>query len=268
MNESTESVIPNAAVVEFVASDVATSADGQYWSAMWELRELRYMPDELPFKDVFARHVPRSGDCIEIGCYPGGYLIYLSKQFGLRVHGIDNFPGVGRGFDEYLSRHGANVGAVTEGDFFQFKPTIAYDLVCSFGFIEHFYDFRGVLRRHAALVKPGGLLIITCPNFRRVQFVLHWLFDRSNLRKHVIAAMDMEAWEVTLRECGMEVVEMGYSETFLFWTESSSRLASWIGRRISRIAMWVNSRIKRPNRFTSPFMYCVAKKVSGAGSQA
>jgi cyclopropane fatty-acyl-phospholipid synthase-like methyltransferase len=268
MNQSIESVIPNEVVVEFGAPDVATSADGQYWSAMWEQRELRYMPDELPFKDVFARHVPKSGDCIEIGCYPGGYLIYLSTQFGLRVHGVDNFSGVGRGFAEYLSRHGANVGAVTEGDFFQFKPTVSYDLVCSFGFIEHFYDFRSVLRRHAALVKPGGLLIVTCPNFRRVQLVLHWLFDRSNLRKHVIAAMDMEAWRTTLCESGMEIVEMGYSETFLFWTESSSRLASWIGRRISKLGMWVNSRFNRPNRFTSPFMYCVAKKVAAAGPDA
>lgn len=255
-------------MTDSLKGDGATSADGEYWSAMWEQRELRYAPDEIPFTDVFKRHAPRAGDCIEIGCYPGGYLIYLSTRFGLRVHGIDSFPGVGSGFPEYLARHGATVGTVTVGDFFQFKPATAYDFVCSFGFIEHFYDFRGVLRKHAELVKPGGVLMITCPNFRWVQYALHWMFDRSNLRKHVIEAMDLDAWQATLRECGMEVVEMGYSETFLFWTESPSRLATWIGRRIARIASWVNSRIKRPNRFTSPFMYCVARRVMPSGSGA
>ena len=133
-------------------------------------------------------------------------------------------------------------------------------MVCSFGFIEHFPDFRDVLKKHIELVKPGGVLLVTCPNFRRGQFILHWLLDRENLRKHVLSAMDLAAWEATLLEGEMEVIEKGYSETFLFWIESRSPRSLWLAKYVARFARWVNERIRWPNVFLSPFMYCVARK--------
>jgi cyclopropane fatty-acyl-phospholipid synthase-like methyltransferase len=237
-----------------------SSADSGYWDAMWHRQKLIFDENSIAFKGVFARHVARGGECLEIGCYPGGYLIHLSTRFDLVVSGVDSYPGMQSGFREHLLKNGAKVGEITCGDFFSFSPNRQFDLVCSFGFVEHFYDFRDILRRHAVLVKPGGLLIVTCPNFRKFQYLLHWILDRKNLNKHVIAAMDLEAWQRTLEECGLEVLEKGYHDTFLFWSDSESAWARVVSRWISRFSLWVNRKLRRPTSSFSPFMYCVARK--------
>jgi 2-polyprenyl-3-methyl-5-hydroxy-6-metoxy-1,4-benzoquinol methylase len=48
-------------------------------------------------------------------------------------------------------------------DLFELELTERFDLVCSFGLIEHFIDKRPVLAAHKKFVKPGGVIIILVP---------------------------------------------------------------------------------------------------------
>ena len=75
-------------------------------------------------------------------------------------------------------------------DFLQWSTSERFDLVYSFGFIEHFNDWPGMIRRHAELVAEGGYLFLTTPYFRKLQYALHWLLDTPNLRQHNVHAMD------------------------------------------------------------------------------
>lgn len=65
-------------------------------------------------------------------------------------------------------------------DFLEWSTSERFDLVCSFGFIEHFNDWPAMIRRHAELVVEGRYLILTTPHFRNLQYALHRLFDTPN----------------------------------------------------------------------------------------
>ena len=55
-----------------------------------------------------------------------------------------------------------------------------YDLVYSCGFIEHFIDWEQIFIKHLSLVKDGGRIIITTPNFNSMQGLLHRNLDKVN----------------------------------------------------------------------------------------
>lgn len=61
----------------------------------------------------------------------------------------------------------------------------ASDVVSSFGFIEHFTNWREVLAKHAEPVADDGHLIIEAPNFTGAfQRWLHVNFDKANSARH------------------------------------------------------------------------------------
>jgi len=240
-----------------------SAAPQQYWDDIYVRWPLVYKPERVLFKDVFARFCPRGGHCFEVGCYPGDFLIYLSKTYGYVASGIDLTPRVADELPEHCRRNGVEVGEILYGDFFAFAPSRGYDVVCSFGFIEHFVDCEAVIERHVRLLAKGGVLFISVPNFRWIQFCLHWLLDRPNLRRHVTDAMSLSRWRRCVESLGLRVVEDGYYQRFGFWYESptSDRLISFSRRHIARGARRIaGAEPWPPNRFTSPFMYLVATK--------
>lgn len=221
------------------------------------------------FKDLFAKHLGRGGTCFEIGCYPGPYLIYLGKTFGYTVGGIDTTPGVVAALPDLVRSQGVEVSGFVQGDFLTYALDQQYDVVCSFGFIEHFLNYEEVIRRHIALVKPGGILVLSCPNFRRLQWVFHRLFDAPNLRRHVLAAMNFREWNKIFSEAGMEVLHQSYYRTCEVWRtrEGSPRpIRDKVAWRLVRLAQALDTRIRWPNRWTSPYMVTFARKSQVADS--
>jgi len=239
-----------------------TVAPVEYWDSRYASQALRYEPEDLPFKEVFEEYLPTGGTCFEIGCYPGPFLIYLGKRFGYTVSGIDTTPYVASQMPEHLRRNGVSVGSLTQGNFFAFDAGRRFDVVCSFGFLEHFKNFREVIRKQAQMVAPGGTIVISCPNFRKLQYALHRWLDPVNLRRHVVAAMDLDVWEETLREQGFSVVHRGYYGTAGFWREDPppSRFRDWVSRLVTRFCRGIDRRITIPNRWLSPYMICIARR--------
>ncbi|HNU01168.1 MAG TPA: class I SAM-dependent methyltransferase, partial [Acidobacteriota bacterium] len=72
-------------------------------------------------------------------------------------------------------------------------PQNYFNLVYSFGVIEHFSDPREIIRRHLMLVRPGGKALMVIPNFKGVQ---GWLFKRlapDAAAMHNMAMMSLDA---------------------------------------------------------------------------
>lgn len=168
-----------------------------------------YIKNETQGKTVF-----------EVGCFPGRYLSVFG-DLGFCLNGIDLTPRVKNDMPIWLKNNGYDLGNFLCEDFLKYGPDRKYDLVCSFGFIEHFTNFKEVIIKHIDYISPGGLLILTTPNFRgRIQYMLHSKFDKENLERHHLPAMDPFVWEKILKEKGFSILFCGWKGGFDFWAES------------------------------------------------
>ena len=68
-------------------------------------------------------------------------------------------------------------------------PSASFDVVTSFGVIEHFDNVRPVVHRHLDLVKPGGAALIGVPNYGGVYGSLQRWCDAPNLALHNLEIM-------------------------------------------------------------------------------
>lgn len=163
----------------------------------------------------------KQGTCLEMGSYPGPFLAALGNM-GFCLNGVDYNDDNDKGLVNWLQTNGYCTGQFWVSDIFQFNPGCYFDLVCSFGLIEHFSDYEKVILQHALYVKPNGQLILTTPNFRGwMQFLPHWLFDRENLSKHYLPSMYPHKWKEILESNGFEVTYSGYFGGYAFWYDTS-----------------------------------------------
>ncbi len=239
-----------------------TPVEQEYWDDLYQERKLVYEEDGVLFKELFEKYLTPGGECFEVGCFPGNFLIYLGRRFGYRVSGIDATPQVETRMRDYLEGNGVEVGELFRGNFLEFVAPKPYEVVCSFGFVEHFYNFEEIIKLHIKLTKESGTLILSCPNFRGLQYWLHRAFDSVNLRRHVLEAMDLDRWRRVLEANGMEVVHQGYYRTADFWVEAEPRspIARASTARIRRLFQAVDRRLSWPNPMTSPYMISISKK--------
>lgn len=145
-------------------------------------------------------------------------------QLGYEVNGVDMSPGVEDKLPEWLCQLGCQTGHFSREDFFTFKADGGFDLVYSVGFLEHFVDWPDVLARHADLVAPDGLLVLTVPNFRgSVQWALHRWLDSENLARHNTKSMCPHQWAKIVSAHGFRIKHVGYTGRFLFWVGPQTR---------------------------------------------
>ena len=80
------------------------------------------------------------------------------------------------------------------------------DVVTSFEVIEHLFSPRGFLERCAAVLRPGGLLVITCPNVRG--FDVEVLGEASaTVDAEHLNYLHPDSLGALLERCGFTVVE-------------------------------------------------------------
>jgi len=233
---------------------------------VWDARNdgLDLRSGKCDFDDLFEKYLPEGGSCFEVGCYPGRILMHLGKRFGYTVSGIDLTPHVKDRLRKKILENGIELGTLIHGDFFSFHSRDVYDIVCSFGFVEHFADVEDVLVRHIRLVKPGGILVISCPNFRKLQYVLHRCLDRKNLMEHNRDAMDLGKWRDVLVRHNMKIIHHGYYGTAGFWVEHEPGIKSIARRSLGKVLSIAMQGIDRvtdlPNPVISPYMISFSKK--------
>ena len=192
-----------------------------YWDDSYRSRPLSAASYDDQVRKWIERHVPPgSGSCIEIGCFPGRYLAVLG-ELGYELNGIDLTPRVETDLPRWLRSLGYRVGEFHRWDAMETLPSDrTYDVVCSFGFLEHFREYSSLLRKHADLVGPGGCLLVSAPNFAgALQRILHWTLDRQNLERHYLPAMNPRLWAQTLADANLTVTFAGWFGPFDFWVD-------------------------------------------------
>ena len=145
--------------------------DSEFWNEGWDRLSLPFRlninsHEGNCFNRLFYRKViPGKKSLLEVGCAPGKFMIYFAEQFGFRVSGIDFSQSGYEMTCKNLELTGVK-GDVIEGDFLSYPlPKERWDIVFSAGFVEHFSDPFAVLQKKISLLKPGGILLTTIPNF-------------------------------------------------------------------------------------------------------
>ncbi|MGR3173289.1 MAG: class I SAM-dependent methyltransferase [Candidatus Scalindua sp.] len=242
-------------------------ASQPYWESLYNCLEkyLKYEPDAMLFADIFKKFIKPGGTCFEVGCYPGNNLLYFAREFGYSVSGIDITPRIYSKMQKYFEANGVKPDELICDDYLTYQSSKTYDLVCSFGFVEHFRNFEEIISRHIKMVTPGGILIITCPNLAGLQYFLHLLIDRKYLPAHVISSMSLRKWRKVLEGNNMKLLYHNYYKTagfvrgpdvprFLFQRR--------ILQAVTRILDEIDKRISFPNPLLSPWLISISQRIS------
>jgi L-malate glycosyltransferase len=205
-----------------------------------------------------------NGSAFELGFFPARYLAHLGGK-GYEVNGCDLTPRTADA-EKWLTNIGLKVGEIVNSDAISYTPKRLYDIVYSIGFIEHFEDFVTVIRAHDRYLKPGGLLILSVPNFSgRLQRMLHSVFDRKNFELHNLAAMDLSVWQRTLLEMNYTICYSGYFGGYDFWVDNRSRKFSILRDTIAFFfrALGRYGALAPNSPSWSPYLGMVARKARG-----
>lgn len=195
-----------------------------HWDQAYATSALAAVAVDDPLRRLLESRLPHGAlSSFEFGCYPGRYLSVLGAM-GHELHGVDLTPRVENDLPDWLRFQGYRVGTFTRDDVFNYKPDQTFDVVSSFGLIEHFTNWEELFLRHIHLLSPGGYLVVTTPNFRSaIQHALHRMVDDVNLRRHNLAAMDPRRWVELATNEGLEVLYSGGIGRFDFWVDIQER---------------------------------------------
>jgi SAM-dependent methyltransferase len=122
---------------------------------------MRFVRETLALENVgdrVAAALPASARWLDVGCGSGAYLLRLRERFGLETYGVDFSPAAAA----TARSAGLKVhqGSIHEAPF----PDGSFDAVSAWWFLEHVPDPSPTLERMAALLRPGGTMLLAVPN--------------------------------------------------------------------------------------------------------
>jgi 2-polyprenyl-3-methyl-5-hydroxy-6-metoxy-1,4-benzoquinol methylase len=221
------------------------------------------------FNDVFTRWPPpRAAALIELGCARSVWLPYFAASFGVDVSGLDYSEAGCNQARALLARDGI-AGDIRHGDIFSPPGDMLgrYDVVASFGLVEHFSDTVDCLRHCANFAKPGGMMITMIPNMFGVTGLLTRLINRPVYDMHV--PLDLNHLRAAHAQAGLKVLAARYLMPInLNVAYPSPRLSYFVKKAINGL-FFVTSRIiwmidqwavsVPATPMFSPYLACVAR---------
>jgi len=238
------------------------------WNDFWSMYKPKpKIVNSVLFEDIFEKYLVYDTklSCIEIGCVPGNFLIYLHKKYGYKIYGVDYSDYIGIA-EENMKINCVKKYKIFKEDFLSWRTNLRFDIVCSFGFIEHFTNYKEVIEKHTSLLKRRGLLILTAPNFGYGRVLLHRIFrDYDTLLKHNPEITDLNMLKDVLEKKGLRILLLNYYGTFSYWMLPDAYKGRNVIERIFLFLMGLterlleNAKINVPNKYFSPTIVCVAR---------
>ena len=224
------------------------------------------------FGNAFKRFSETGGEktsLIELGCGRSIWLPWFAQRFDCEVAGLDYSETGCRQAQALLARD--NIKAdIREGDIFHPPQDMQnrYDVVTSFGLIEHFTDTADCVSHCAAFAKPGGLVISEIPNMFGLNGAIVKIINRRVFDMHVPMTTEMLA--KAHADAGLEVLDCHYlmatNLNVSFMDQSAPRLVQLLVNG----SLYVTTRffwaletlgLKLPaTAFASPYVVIVARK--------
>ena len=199
------------------AGDLTTS---NYWEKVWaaapdaeglraQLQKVTQWKYDRMVRRMFQTVRP-DGDLLELGCAPGHKLERIHRlRPEMRLSGIDFAEEGCRATSKLLRRMGLP-GNVFHDDVRTAELPNRFDVVTSFGLIEHFDDPVEIVRCHARFCRPGGTVAVALPNF--CSPMVRFFADRfcpENLAIHNLNIMNRRVLTKVMNDAGLKSVQVG-----------------------------------------------------------
>ncbi|MFQ5757132.1 MAG: class I SAM-dependent methyltransferase [Acidiferrobacterales bacterium] len=257
-------------------------AGREYWERNWLGREApaaidpkdrtldNYMWHRFgQFMHPFLQRCQSNGEVelVEVGCGSSRWLPYFAKEYGFRVSGID-YSETGCSQARAALLKAQIIGEIYEADIFALPHSLQrrFSVVLSFGLVEHFAPTERIIDQLARLGRPGGQIITIIPNMTHIVGWLQKVVDRRVYEVHV--PVDLAQLALAHETCGLRVDAACYIGTVNWsvinfssradktWHAAAVRLAAWATKIV-----WATEIVgmpEFPNRWTSPYIACVA----------
>jgi 2-polyprenyl-3-methyl-5-hydroxy-6-metoxy-1,4-benzoquinol methylase len=256
-----------------------------YWDHVWEgqatpdaidpesrkITNHVYLCFDRFFSTTLADKLVPGSELIEVGCGRSRWLPYFANRFGVGVSGID-YSSVGcRQAEAILAKSGTR-GAISHADIFDPPGYLLgrFDVVVSFGVVEHFDRPSDCVAMMARFGRPGGTLLTLVPNLAGVAGIIQKYLCRRIYDTHVV--LDRDALAAIHRDAGLEVRSCEYFMGVNWAVVNLSCLPRClpglaVGVQLGLSApFWLIERMGMhipPNRVTSPYVLCVASIAGG-----
>lgn len=256
-----------------------------YWSNMWvqttsaASRFRQYDPAVADLADCIDALVDQllatksEIRVLEVGCANSQWLPYLAHRSHVSVYGLD-YSRIGCTQAQQQLLQQDVPGNIICCDFFEFADNCnnSFDLIISFGFIEHFTDPSIPLRQMHQMTTPGGIVLATVPNIKGVYGTIQQIIGGEILNEHI--PMDHRDISNFFNESSLQDVSSGYVGGALYLSVVNYHaVQSKILRRmypvIARVARGIDLSIglllrkaglSINNSLTSPYVYAVGHK--------
>jgi 2-polyprenyl-3-methyl-5-hydroxy-6-metoxy-1,4-benzoquinol methylase len=193
---------------------MATWADAEYRSGAYHdyvaarPMKIRHFEDRL---DNLGGRV-RPGRLLDVGC-SCGYFLEVAAARGFDVHGVEFSPAAIAAASPKVRPR------ILEGTLDSVQIEGGFDVVSAFDLIEHVRNPKSFLRRCAALLSPGGVLLLSTPDtghFLRLVMRSWWpmLQPMQHLflfsRRALITALQAEGFEEVTAETAYKTLSVDY----------------------------------------------------------
>lgn len=213
---------------------------------------------------------------LEVGCARSSTLPYFAKEFGFKITGIDYSDFGCKMTQAILEREHVN-GSILCEDFFAPSEILIekFDVIVSFGVLEHFQDPINCVTAFAKYLKPGGFMITIIPNLTGILGLIQKYINRPVYEIHHM--LDKDSLFKAHQDAGMDVLDCNYFISTNFGICNLSGLPnntfSWyvkkillaILSRLSKVVWLIEATFCKfkPTKFLSPNINCVAVKGVG-----
>lgn len=199
----------------------------------------------------------------ELGCAPGSIMAHFAHKYNCKVSGVDI---VDKSIvTDYLNKEQVNDYEVYEDDLYKIQTKEKYDFVASYGLIEHYMNLDKIIEVHKSLVADNGHLLITIPNMRFINKLIHQHYSKEELEMHNCDIMNLKILKSLILDDEFQEVYANFCYTSIFQANSNSQKFKE-HPRLKNIYTVMNFLMKYtktdniPNRFASPYIAVLAKK--------